>query len=71
MGRRGGEQGGSSTRVFIRPVTMLAVGLASGLAMWWVLTADDAPVGSGGVPRPAERAQVWAAVAGQAAGGER
>jgi len=40
MGRRGGEQGGPSTRVFLRPVTMLAVGLASGLAMWWVLTAD-------------------------------
>jgi hypothetical protein len=40
MGRRGGEQGGPSTRVFLRPVTMLAIGLASGLAMWWVLTAD-------------------------------
>jgi len=40
MGRRGGEQGSPSTRVFLRPVTMLAVGLASGLAMWWVLTAD-------------------------------
>jgi len=40
MGRRGGEQGSPSTRVFLRPVTMLAVGLASGLAMWWILTAD-------------------------------
>jgi hypothetical protein len=57
--------------VFIRPVTMLAVGLASGLAMWWVLTADDAPSGSAGARSRAEQAQVWAAAAGQAAGGER
>jgi hypothetical protein len=42
---RGGEQDGPSTRVFVRPVTMLAVGLAGGLAMWWVLMAD---AGAGG-----------------------
>ena len=70
MGRRGGEQGGPSTRVFVRPVTMLAVGLASGLAMWWVLTADDAPAGSAGARIPPEQAHVWTA-AGRAAGGQR
>jgi hypothetical protein len=55
MGRRGGEQGGPSTRVFLRPVTMLAVGLASGLAMWWVLTADGGrgTVGAAAGPRGA------------------
>jgi hypothetical protein len=46
MGRRGGEGGGPSARVFVRPVTMLAVGLAGGVAMWWILTAGDAPAGS-------------------------
>ena len=71
MGKRGGEEGGPSTRVFVRPVTMLAVGLASGLAMWWVLTADDVPTGSAGARVPAEQAQVWTAAAGRAAGGER
>jgi hypothetical protein len=71
MGRRGGEQGGPSTHVFVRPVTMLAVGLASGLAMWWVLTAGDAPPGSAGARLPAEQAQVWAAAAERAAGGQR
>ena len=71
MGRRGGEQGGPSTRVFVRPVTMLAVGLASGLAMWWVLMADGAPAGSAGARVPADQAQVWAAAAGRAASGQR
>ena len=36
MGRVGRERAGS-TRVFVRPVAMLAVGLAAGVVMWQVL----------------------------------
>jgi hypothetical protein len=37
MGRVGRERAAGSTRVFVRPVVMLAVGLAAGLVMWRVL----------------------------------
>jgi hypothetical protein len=60
MGRRGGERGSPSTRVFIRPVTMLAVGLAGGVAMWWILTADDAPAGSAAARMPVAQANARA-----------
>jgi len=40
MWRRGGERGGVPTRVFVRPMAMLALGLAAGLAMWLVLMSD-------------------------------
>jgi hypothetical protein len=39
MGRLGGRQLGASARVFVRPLVMLAVGLAAGIAMWRVLMA--------------------------------
>jgi hypothetical protein len=61
MGRRGGERGGPSTRVFVRPMTMLAVGLAGGMAMWWILTADDAPAGSADAHRPMGQAHARSA----------
>jgi hypothetical protein len=70
MGRRGGEGVGPSTRVFVRPVTMLALGLAAGLAMWWVLMTDAVPEGSAGVRPSPEQAQARAA-AGRAGGAER
>ena len=41
MRRPGGERVGGSARVFVRPVAMLAIGLAAGLAMWRVLMADE------------------------------
>ena len=44
MRRPGGERVGGSARVFVRPVAMLAIGLAAGLAMWRILMADEGPV---------------------------
>jgi hypothetical protein len=70
MGRRGGEGVGPSTRAFVRPVTMLALGLAAGLAMWWVLMTDAVSDGSAGARPSPEQAQVWGA-AGRAGGAER
>jgi hypothetical protein len=40
MRRSAGERTGGSARVFVRPVVMLVVGLAAGLAMLRVLLAD-------------------------------
>ncbi len=44
MGSVGGASGGGSlgsVRVFVRPLAMLAVGIAAGIAMWFLLMADD------------------------------
>jgi hypothetical protein len=71
MGRRGGEGGGPSTRVFVRPVTMLAVGLAGGVAMWWILTAGDAPAGSADASMSAGQTHALASHPGRAADGDR
>jgi hypothetical protein len=71
MGRRGGEGGGPSTRVFVRPVTMLAVGLAGGVAMWWVLTAGDAPAGSADASMSAGQTRARVSHAGRTGDGDR
>jgi len=71
MGRRGGEGGGPSTRVFVRPVTMLAVGLAGGVAMWWILTAGDAPAGSADASMSAGQPNARASHAGRPGDGDR
>jgi hypothetical protein len=70
MGRRGGDGVGPSTRAFVRPVTMLALGLAAGLAMWWVLMTDAVSDGCSGGRLSPEQAQAWTA-AGRAGGAER
>jgi hypothetical protein len=44
---------GGSARVFIRPVVMLVVGLAAGLAMLRVLMADEGPGQPRVAPAPA------------------
>ena len=71
MGRRGGEGGGPSTRVFVRPVTMLAVGLAGGVAMWWILTAGDAPAGSADASMSASQPHARTSHAGRPGDGDR
>ncbi len=43
MRRSGGGDMDGSARVFVRPLAMLAIGLAAGLAMWRVLMADVGP----------------------------
>jgi hypothetical protein len=43
MRRSAGERTGGSARVFVRPVVMLVVGLAAGLAMLRVLLAEEGP----------------------------
>jgi hypothetical protein len=45
MERRGDERAGASARVLVRPIVMLAVGLAAGVVMWRILMAD---AGAGG-----------------------
>ena len=37
MRRLGRERAGGSARVFVRPIAMLAIGVAAGLVMWRVL----------------------------------
>jgi hypothetical protein len=71
MGRRGAEGDGPSTRVFVRPVTMLAVGVAGGVAMWWILTAGDAPAGSADASMSAAQTHARAPHAGRAGDGDR
>jgi len=63
MGRRGGEGIDPSTRALVRPVTMLALGLAAALAMWWVLMSDGVSDGSAGAHPSPEQAQAWAGAA--------
>jgi len=53
MGRVGRERAGS-TRVFVRPVAMLAVGLAAGLVMWRVLMRGTLEAEAGPANRLAE-----------------
>lgn len=48
--RRGGERTGGSARVLVRPLAMLAAGLAAGLVMWRVLMADAGAVGAAAGP---------------------
>jgi hypothetical protein len=57
--------------VFVRPVTMLAVGLAGGVAMWWILTAGDAPAGSADASMSAAQTHARASHAGRAGDGDR
>jgi hypothetical protein len=57
--------------VFVRPVTMLAVGLASGVAMWWILTAGDAPAGSADASTSAGQTHARASHAGRPGEGDR
>jgi hypothetical protein len=54
MRRAGREQAGGSARVFVRPLAMLAIGLAAGLVMWWVLTRGTFEAAAGPPNRLAE-----------------
>jgi hypothetical protein len=51
MRRAAGERMGGSARVFVRPVAMLAIGLAAGVAMWRVLMRGtfEATAGRGAI----------------------
>jgi hypothetical protein len=52
--RRGRERAGGSARVFVRPVVMLAVGMAAGLAMWRVLMRGTFEAAAGPPNKPAQ-----------------
>ena len=54
MGRRGGETGGASVRVFVRPAVMLALGLVAGIMMWRVLMRGSFEAAPGPPNRAAE-----------------
>ena len=41
MGRGVEIEAGGAARAFMRPLAMLAVGAAAGIAMWAMLMADD------------------------------
>jgi hypothetical protein len=47
MGRGTGVEAGGTARAFMRPLAMLAVGAAAGIAMWTMLMADDGRVPAG------------------------
>jgi len=51
MRRPGRERAGGSARVFVRPMAMLAIGLAAGLVMWRVLMQAGGPGDAAGPPK--------------------
>lgn len=51
----GRERTGGSARVFVRPLAMLAAGLAAGFVMWRVLMADDGRAHVPDAPRVSQR----------------